>query len=188
MSLPSSLYPKHDFELDIRTDFPEEQQAQTAAERLAAIHDVARSEMRYAQLRYQDYADNHRSPAPAFQPGDLVSIDGRHCRMERPSRKLENKHHGPYRVTCLVGSHAYELDIPDTVRKHRVFPVSLLHCHGSRSGHVFCSLAGISLLGFLCWNLRRVREAGRARTRLGFGCVREAGKAHGRALDSGSSA
>jgi len=25
------------------------------------------------------------------------------------------------------------------------------------------------LLGFLCWDLRRVREAGRARTRLGFG-------------------
>jgi len=47
--------------------------------------------------------------------------------MERPSRKLENKHHRPYRISCLVGTHAYELDIPDTVRKHRVFLISLLH-------------------------------------------------------------
>ena len=39
------FHPKHDFELDIHIDFLEEQQAQTAAERLAAIHDVARSEM-----------------------------------------------------------------------------------------------------------------------------------------------
>jgi len=57
----------------------------------------------------------------------MVWVGGRHCRTERPSRNLENKYHGPYRVSCLVGIHTYELDIPDTVRKHRVFPVSKLH-------------------------------------------------------------
>ena len=93
------FHPRYDFLLDIRTDSSKEIQAQTAAERLALIHDVARSEMRlYAQLRYQDNADNHRTPAPAFQPGYMVRIDGRHWRTERPSRKLENKHHDPYQV------------------------------------------------------------------------------------------
>ena len=75
-------HPKYDFELDHRVDSSEEQQAQTAAKRLATIHDVARSEMRYAQVRYQDNADNHRTPAPAVQPGDMVWIDGRHWRTE----------------------------------------------------------------------------------------------------------
>ena len=32
------FHPKYDFELDIRTDFPEEIQAQTAPERLVLIH------------------------------------------------------------------------------------------------------------------------------------------------------
>jgi hypothetical protein len=119
--------PKWHLELDIRVDNGDEAAAQTAAERLHTIHDVARSEMRYAQIRQQDNTNNHRRPAPAFQPGDMVWIDGRFWRTERPSRKLENKHHGPYEVIQAIGTHAYELNLPDTIRKHRVFPVSLLH-------------------------------------------------------------
>jgi transposase InsO family protein len=93
------FHPRCDFELDIRTDNPEERQVQTAVERIQHIHDVARAEIRYAQARQQENADQHRTPAPAFQSGDLVWVDGRNWRTERPSRKLENKHHGPYRVT-----------------------------------------------------------------------------------------
>ena len=113
--------------MDIRTDNGDEDAVQTVAERLQIIHDVTRSEMRYAQIRQQNNTDNHRVPAPAFQPGDMVWIDGRFWRTERPSRKLENKHHGPYRVIQAIGTRAYELDLPGTIRKHRVFPVSLLH-------------------------------------------------------------
>jgi len=120
-------HPKCDLELDVRTDNHDEIQVQTAAEWLNIIHDVARSEMRYAQTRQQDNTDNHRTPAPVFLPNDMVWIDGWFWRTQCPSRKLENKHHGPFRVIQAVGTHAYELDLPNTVRKHRVFPVSLLH-------------------------------------------------------------
>ena len=41
--------PSFDFEQDIRTDNPKEQQAQTAVERIHHLHDLARTEMRYAQ-------------------------------------------------------------------------------------------------------------------------------------------
>jgi len=116
-----------DFELDIHVDDPEEYQAQSAAERLHRVHKVARSEMRYAQSRQQDNADSQRTPAPAFQPDDRVWVNGRHRRTERPSRKLENKHHGPYQVLRAIGTHAYELDLPNAIQKHHTFPVSLLH-------------------------------------------------------------
>jgi len=45
----AGYHPHCDFELDIRVDDPEEYRAQTAAERLHQIHEVARSEMRYVQ-------------------------------------------------------------------------------------------------------------------------------------------
>ena len=44
----AGYHPSCDFELDIRVDDPEEYRAQTTAERLHRIHEVARSEMRYA--------------------------------------------------------------------------------------------------------------------------------------------
>jgi hypothetical protein len=71
-------HPQYDFEMDIRVETPEEREAQTAAERLEKIiHDVARTEMRYAQTRQVDGADIHRTPAPAFQPGGVVwVVDG----------------------------------------------------------------------------------------------------------------
>jgi len=44
-------HPHCDIELDISTDTPEEQQAQTTVERIQHLHDLARTEMRYAQAR-----------------------------------------------------------------------------------------------------------------------------------------
>jgi len=45
----AGYHPHCGFELDIHVDDPEEYLAQTAAERLTQIHEVARSEMWYAQ-------------------------------------------------------------------------------------------------------------------------------------------
>jgi len=66
-------------------DAPEEREAQTAAERLELIHEVAPTEMRYAQLRQAEGADAHRINTPAFQPSDLVWVDGWNWRTAPPS-------------------------------------------------------------------------------------------------------
>jgi len=81
----SGFHPHYDFELNISIDAAEEGEMQTAAERLELIHEVARIEMRYAQLRQAEGADTHRTHVPAFQPGDLMWVDGRNWRMARPS-------------------------------------------------------------------------------------------------------
>jgi transposase InsO family protein len=163
-------HPRYDFELDIRVDAPEEREAQTAAERLERIHEVARVEMRYAQMRQADGADRHRMPAPAFQPGDLVWVDGRNWRTARPSRKLENKHHGPYRVIRTIGTHAYELDIPATIQKHRTFPVSLLHAAAEDPlpGQVTPPPLPVMVEGEEEWEVEEILDSRRIRGRLQY--------------------
>ena len=111
-------HPRYDFELDIRVDAPEEREALTAAECLECIHEVGRAEMQYAQMRQAEGTDRQHMPTSAFQPGDLVWVDGRNWRTSQLSWKLENKHHGPYHVIRTIGTHADELDIPATISKH----------------------------------------------------------------------
>ena len=118
--------PRWTTELDIRQDNPEEHQAQQVAERLDEIHAVVKAEMAYAQARQQEGADRRRIPAPVFHIGDKVWLNAKNLRTRRPSRKLDDKRFGPFRVTRPIGDHAYELQLPDTMRVHPVFHVSLL--------------------------------------------------------------
>jgi hypothetical protein len=120
------LNPKIDFEPDLRVDNPEENEAHTLADRLSEIHDLIKSEMSFAQDRQQEYADRHRLPAPAYRPGDSVWLNGWNLRMNRPSRKLDDKYYGPFPVIKEVGKYAYELNLPATMDVHPVFHVSLL--------------------------------------------------------------
>jgi hypothetical protein len=96
------------------------------AENLAGIHDHLRSEMLRAQLRYQDNADEHRLPAPNYQVNDRVWLDGRNWKTRRPAHKLDNKRHGPFRISEVVSPYAYRLELSEGMRVHPVFHVSLL--------------------------------------------------------------
>jgi len=164
------FHPHYDFQLDIRIDAAEEGEAQTAAERLKLIHEVARTKMRYVQLRQAEGADAHRTHAPAFQPGDLMWVDGRNWRTARPSRKLENKHHGPYRVVRTIGTHAYELDIPATIHKHQTFPVSLLHAAADDPlpGQVVPPPLPVMVEGEEEWEVEEILDSRRTRGRLQY--------------------
>jgi len=164
------FYLHYDFELDIRVDAPEKREAQMAAERLKLNHEVARTEMRYAQLRQAKGADAYRIHVPAFRPGDLVWVDGRNWRTARPSRKLENKHHGPYRVVRTIGMYAYELDIPATIQKHRTFLVSLLHAAADDllPGQVVPQPLPVVVEGEEEWEVEEILDSRRARGQLQY--------------------
>ena len=65
-------------------------------------------------------------PAPAYQIGDEVWLDARNIRTQRASKKLDWKNLSPYRVAKKISSHAYRLELPDSIKIHPVFHVSLL--------------------------------------------------------------
>jgi hypothetical protein len=75
-------------------------------------------------------ANKNRKPAPDYKPEDLVWLDGRNIKTQRPSRKLDDKNIGPCKVLEKVGSTSFKLKLPEGLEKlHPVFHSSLLRWH-----------------------------------------------------------
>ena len=105
----------------------------TAIERVERLHrDIASAKENIvkAQERQRKYADRHRRELQ-FVVGDRVLLSTDHLRMigDGRSPKLHSKYIGPFRVVRAVGSNAYELDLPATMRIHPVLNVSRLKAY-----------------------------------------------------------
>ena len=79
-----------------------------------------------AQAIQAEGANGRRTPAPVFRLGDRVWLDARNITTRQPSRKLDHRRLGPYEVVESLGPSAVCLHLPDTVKLHPVFHVSLL--------------------------------------------------------------
>lgn len=87
-----------------------------------------RAHMAWAQARQKDFADRHRRPAPEFKVGDKVMLDARNLKTNRPSRGLDHKNLGPYKIAEIGkwGS-AIKLDLPDSCKIFPWFHPYLVH-------------------------------------------------------------
>jgi len=112
--------------LDEQTLRPNDQEAQTFVGTMTQLHAHLRTEMGNAQERQQENADRHRIPAPSLQIFDKVWLNAKNISRRRPSQKLDKKHHGACEVKARVGTHAYCIELPNTIKIHNVFHVSLL--------------------------------------------------------------
>lgn len=130
----SPFFLDHGFHMEsLDIDLPDMTQASdacTPADRANAIIsklrdalDFASTSMAAAQNAYEDSANRHRDPAPAYDVGDKVWLDLRNIRTDRPSKKLDIRS-AKYTILEKIGSHAYRLDTPPGI--HPVFHVSLL--------------------------------------------------------------
>lgn len=71
--------------------------------------------------------DKRTREAYQYQPGDLVWLEGTHIRTDRPTKKLEDRRYGPFKIIKQVGASAYHLDLPKTWRGiHPVLNESVL--------------------------------------------------------------
>ena len=105
---------------------PGDTDALTSATALREIHDHLRAEIARAQSVQAEGGNQRRIPAPVFRPGDRVWLDARNIKTRRPSPKLDHRRLGPYEVIESVGPSAVHLRLPNTVRLHPVFHVSLV--------------------------------------------------------------
>ena len=99
--------------------------AQTA-QGLAQLHTFLRQEVAKAlEASAAQYNKSHL-PTPVYRIGDKVWLSAKHIRTTRPTKKLDVRHLGPYRIAKQVSSHAYQLDLPPGMKIHNVFHVRLL--------------------------------------------------------------
>ena len=66
--------------------------------------------LRRAQASQKRYADRRRRHVE-FEVGDRVFLSTRNLRLLTPSRKLQDRFVGPFKIVAKVGPVAYRLDL-----------------------------------------------------------------------------
>jgi len=68
---------------------------------------------------------------PIFKVGDWVIVNAKNIKTRHPTKKLDYKLYGKFRIKTLIGTNAYELELPPSTSKiYPVFHISLLeHYH-----------------------------------------------------------
>lgn len=90
---------------------------------------IAKDNLMIAQERQVKYANQHRR-YEKFKVGDKVLLSTQHINSpidkNRPTKKLAPKYIGPYKIVTAISTTAYKLDLPENLKIHPVFHISLL--------------------------------------------------------------
>jgi hypothetical protein len=106
---------------------PAETDAHEMARQVKEIQEHLQAEILRAQHRYSEGADQRQTPARAFKEGDQEWLNTENIVTRRPSRKLDHRQIGPYKIVKVVSPWAYKLEMSDKVQIHPVQHVSYIH-------------------------------------------------------------
>jgi hypothetical protein len=97
--------------------------------RMHTIREEAQAARRCAQEDMVRFYARHHPPPKKYQVGEQVWLEGVNLTTLRPTKKLEHKRFGPFKVLKCHGT-AYRLDIPKSWKHiHPVFHETLLSPH-----------------------------------------------------------
>jgi hypothetical protein len=94
--------------------------------RLHEVHEQLKQYLVKAQERQKRFADKHRCDMPKFVVGTKVWLQTSHLHSDRPNKSLDYKFIGPFEITEQVNELSFRLELPETMKCHDVFHVSLL--------------------------------------------------------------
>ncbi|KAF8761978.1 hypothetical protein RHS01_00172 [Rhizoctonia solani] len=97
-------------------------EADAVADTLAQEWREAESALRMSKERMT----RDKGIIPEYTVGKKVWLDGKNVELRTNSNKLDPKRLGPFKITEKVSSHAYRLELPETLKIHNVFYVGLL--------------------------------------------------------------
>jgi transposase InsO family protein/predicted aspartyl protease len=98
--------------------------ADTFAKHMEEVLTQMRAAASLAQAKQAHHAPG--TPAVAYKSGDLVWLDARNIRTQRPSKKLDHKNLGPFEVIAPIGRRSYKLRLPPSMKVFDTFHTSLL--------------------------------------------------------------
>ena len=88
---------------------------------------MLRDELEFVRGRIKEYYDKYRLEGPYLERGDKVYLILRNIRMNRPSKKLDFKKIGLFKVDKRISDNNYRLLLLATIRlRTYVFYISLL--------------------------------------------------------------
>ncbi|KAG9097213.1 hypothetical protein FS749_006820 [Ceratobasidium sp. UAMH 11750] len=87
-------------------------------------YDELQAALELANRRNKLYYNQRHSKPQNIRVGDKVWLDSSNIKTDRPSQKLAAKKLGPFKVKKLIGSHAFHLKLPHTMKVYPVFHVS----------------------------------------------------------------
>ncbi|QRV96662.1 Retrotransposable element Tf2 protein [Ceratobasidium sp. AG-Ba] len=99
-----------------------------ADDRARELHETIQevsATLNWTQERYK-HADGGKTP-PEFVVGTRFgsSASTSHT-SQQPNKRLDHNRYGPFTVAKRISSHAYKLELPETMKIDAVFPVMLL--------------------------------------------------------------
>jgi transposase InsO family protein len=101
-------------------------EATAVAGDLQSLHQQLRSDIRFLNHRMAKTANKKRIEGPILKKGDKVYLWRRNIKTKRQSGKLDFLKLGPFKIKAIKGPVNYELELPQKMRIHPVFHVSLL--------------------------------------------------------------
>jgi transposase InsO family protein/predicted aspartyl protease len=143
-----------------RKHTPNEKEARAWVKRLEEIWDRARLNLSETQDRQRQQANKHRREID-FDVGDKVYVSSEGWNTGRPSRKLDHQSAGPYKIVRKVGN-AFELDLPERIRVHRIFSPDKLRRAASTEpleGQLEDEAPAITVNGQSEWEIEKILDA-----------------------------
>ena len=113
------------------TDIPSEGQYDIPKriKRILESQAEIKAQLLRSQKRQAEVYNQGRSREPNFEAGDMVYVSTANWSMDEGSKKLSDRCTGPFKIIKKVGEGAYQLELPDYLKVHNVFNVTLLTRH-----------------------------------------------------------
>jgi hypothetical protein len=109
-----------------KESLPSFRSEKAADEQLGKLQ-AARNRLRESILEAQEGQTRYAGGKEmTFEVGDKVWLSAKHIQTARPSKKLDYRWLGPFKVTKVINRNAYRLELPYSMKVHNVFHVSLL--------------------------------------------------------------
>ena len=111
------------------TIVPDKEKAQKGivdAEKIKGLQQQLTLDLEFLQDKIKKYANERRADAPELKEGDKVYLLQQNIKTKRPLEKLDHTKLGPFKIQEQILSINYKLSLPQGIRIHPVFHISLL--------------------------------------------------------------